>query len=67
VHTGFIQTPILGAAENTEFGDVMRSVTPLGRLGQPEEIAGAVAFLASDHASFVTGSKLDVDGGYLAR
>ncbi len=41
--------------------------TPLGRLGRPEEIASAVAFLASDDASFITGASLPVDGGYLAQ
>jgi NAD(P)-dependent dehydrogenase (short-subunit alcohol dehydrogenase family) len=40
---------------------------PMGRLGEPEEAARAIAFLASDEASFITGAILPVDGGYLAR
>ena len=40
---------------------------PLGRQGQPEEIANAALFLACDESSFVTGVPLPVDGGYLAR
>ncbi|MFI8264388.1 MULTISPECIES: SDR family NAD(P)-dependent oxidoreductase [unclassified Streptomyces] len=40
---------------------------PMGRLGEPEEVARCIAFLASDAASFVTGAILPVDGGYLAR
>lgn len=41
--------------------------TPMGRVGRPEEIAAAIAFLASDEASFVTGTTLVADGGYIAR
>jgi NAD(P)-dependent dehydrogenase (short-subunit alcohol dehydrogenase family) len=39
----------------------------MGRLGEPEEVAEAIAFLASDQASFITGAILPVDGGYLAQ
>jgi glucose 1-dehydrogenase len=42
------------------------AVIPLGRLGQPEDLAGAVLFLASDESLWVTGSTVTVDGGYLA-
>lgn len=41
-----------------------RSITPLGRLGSPEEVAEAVAWIACDAASFVNGATLLVDGGY---
>jgi NAD(P)-dependent dehydrogenase (short-subunit alcohol dehydrogenase family) len=67
VHPGFIDTPILAQAKGTAMEEGMIQATPMGRLGKPEEIAAAVAFLASDDASFVTGSELYVDGGYLAR
>ena len=67
IHPGFIDTPILDQARGTPIEDMLTEVTPMGRLGRPEEIAAAVAYLASDDASFVTGSELVVDGGYLAR
>lgn len=67
VHPGFVDTPILAQAKGTEIEAGMTAVTPMGRLAQPSEIAAAVAFLASDDASFMTGAELHVDGGYLAR
>ena len=67
IHPGFIRTPILDQAKGTEIWDAMTSSTPMGRLGEPEEIAAAVAYLASDDASFVTGAELYVDGGFIAR
>jgi 2-hydroxycyclohexanecarboxyl-CoA dehydrogenase len=65
---GPIETPLLmGAAEFGEIGEkvieTMKSATQMGRLGQPDEVAAAVAFLASDDASYVTGETLGVSGG----
>jgi NAD(P)-dependent dehydrogenase (short-subunit alcohol dehydrogenase family) len=45
----------------------LMAAVPLGRIGQPQEVAHAVLWLASDDASYVTGVSLPVDGGYLAR
>ncbi|HEU4947218.1 MAG TPA: glucose 1-dehydrogenase [Kribbella sp.] len=67
IHPGFIDTPILDSAKGTEFWDTMTALTPMGRLGRPEEIAAGVAYLASDDAAFVTGLELYIDGGYMAR
>lgn len=67
VHPGFVDTPILDDARGTPFEEAILSMTPMGRLGRPEEIAAGVAFLASDDASFMTGSELYIDGGYMAR
>jgi NAD(P)-dependent dehydrogenase (short-subunit alcohol dehydrogenase family) len=67
IHPGFIDTPILDQAKGTEFESAMIALTPMGRLGRPEEVAAAIAFLASDDSSFMTGSELVMDGGYLAR
>ena len=65
---GFIDTPLLADVMNAmpEFKADVQRETKIGRLGRPEEIAGAAFFLASDDASFVTGHTLVVDGGYTA-
>ncbi|MBA3792783.1 MAG: SDR family oxidoreductase [Rubrobacter sp.] len=50
-----------------EYKAPMKEAHPIGRLGEPSEVANAILFLASDEASFVTGAILPVDGGYLAQ
>ncbi len=50
-------------AENRGLADAFRKITPLGRVGTPDDVAGAIAFLASDRASFITGDVLHVCGG----
>jgi len=67
IHPGFIHTPILDQAKDTPVWEAMTASTPMGRLGEPEEVAAAVAYLGSDDASFVTGAELYVDGGFIAR
>jgi len=59
---GFVATPILDRVPNKVLQDMAAKV-PLGRLGQPEEIANVFAFLASDEASYINGAVISVDGG----
>jgi 3alpha(or 20beta)-hydroxysteroid dehydrogenase len=62
IHPGIIETPML-QHNPAEFNQAMVRATPLGRIGQPEDIARMVAYLASDAASFITGAEFAVDGG----
>lgn len=64
---GYIATPIIqGILDDPQRLAATSARHPMGRIGAAEEVAAAVAFLASDDASFITGAILPVDGGYLA-
>ena len=72
VNIGFVETPqwqnihrrrAPEMAAGEFFGQLAKEEVPLGRFGQPEEVAGLVAFLASDRASYIAGASIDVGGG----
>jgi NAD(P)-dependent dehydrogenase (short-subunit alcohol dehydrogenase family) len=72
VHPGFIWTPMVEKFLRTQ-GDVEKlrraldALHPVGRVGEPEEVAYGILYLACDESKFVTGSELVIDGGYTAR
>ena len=67
ISPGYVETALTARSRAMpERLDVWLQSTPMGRLGRPEEIAGAVLYLVSDAASFVTGADLSIDGGYTA-
>jgi NAD(P)-dependent dehydrogenase (short-subunit alcohol dehydrogenase family) len=68
ISPGFVETPMLGLSAVSPEAARERFVAlePMGRLGAPEEIARAVVWLCSDAASFVTGTSLVVDGGWIS-
>ncbi|MGN4125565.1 SDR family NAD(P)-dependent oxidoreductase [Lysinibacillus sphaericus] len=68
VFPGVIETPMTAnIGQFKEAMDMLIRATPMGRLGQAEEVAKAILFLASDEASYITGGELVIDGGYSAR
>lgn len=64
---GHVDTALTYTLKDPEVKAALIRKYPLGRLGAPEEIANAVLFIASDEASFITGTELIVDGGYTAQ
>jgi NAD(P)-dependent dehydrogenase (short-subunit alcohol dehydrogenase family) len=68
IHPAAIETPMVARAmaENVQLADAMASMHPIGRIGQPREIADVVVFLCTEGASFMTGSQIVVDGGALS-
>jgi NAD(P)-dependent dehydrogenase (short-subunit alcohol dehydrogenase family) len=71
IHPGFIWTPMvegfLGHDDLRQGRQALDALHPLGHVGEPDDVAWAAVYLASDEAKFVTGSELVVDGGYTAR
>lgn len=72
VHPGFIDTPMIAPVKDASDPAMVQTLqailgmTPVGRLGKPEEIAAMIAFLASDEATYCTGAEFYVDGGWTA-
>jgi NAD(P)-dependent dehydrogenase (short-subunit alcohol dehydrogenase family) len=65
VHPGFIWTPMV--EHHLRDSGVVDQLHPLGHMGEPDDIAWGVVYLASDESKFVTGAELVIDGGYTAR
>lgn len=67
VHPGYIRTPMVESTPGMVEAMSQRSKTPMGHLGEPDDIAYMCVFLASDESKFATGSEFVVDGGYTAQ
>ncbi|NLW91057.1 MAG: glucose 1-dehydrogenase [Syntrophomonadaceae bacterium] len=66
IHPGYILTPLIAQWTDTELKETLVGMHPCGRLGQPKEIAEVACFLLSEKASFMSGSQVVVDGGFLS-
>ena len=62
ISPGYIETPMLASLKEEVLQHIISNI-PVGRLGKPEEIADAVAFLAAPTSGFITGANLDINGG----
>jgi NAD(P)-dependent dehydrogenase (short-subunit alcohol dehydrogenase family) len=67
VHPGYIKTPLVDKIPGAEAQMSARTKTPMGHLGEPDDIAWICVYLASDESKFATGSEFVVDGGYTAQ
>ncbi|RTF61480.1 SDR family oxidoreductase, partial [Serratia marcescens] len=65
VEPGMIRTPAMANLGDAQVNQAIAAAVPLGRLGEPEDIAAAMVFLASPAAAYITGQTLVVDGGAL--
>lgn len=68
IHPGGVLTPMTDAIVTSDEGkEMLKTLCPMGRIGNAEEVANAALFLASDEASYITGAELAIDGGLTAR
>ena len=67
IHPGIVETPLQAPYLTDELRAEFKTGIPLGRIGQPRDIAYAALFLASDESSFMTGAEMIVDGGFMAQ
>ncbi len=65
ISPGFVNTPLLTRGLAPGAYDALRPQIPVGHIAEPREIVGAVIFLASDHAAYITGATINVSGGFL--
>jgi NAD(P)-dependent dehydrogenase (short-subunit alcohol dehydrogenase family) len=67
IHPGIVETPLQAPYLNDALRAEFKTAIPLGRIGQPRDIAYAALFLASDESAFMTGAEMIVDGGFMAQ